>query len=93
MLILYEVESQVYFVGKWTEYVRLPSPSHAHLVLESFNPDMSPNSAMCERVFSLLEAMFGQFGQDRNASLSDMLQGSLMLRYNKRLLGCMSSRA
>ena len=44
---------------------------------------MTPNSAMCERVFSLLEAMFGK---ERNSSLSDMLQGSLMLRYNKSLL-------
>ena len=39
----------------------------------------TPNSAGCERVFSLLEALFGK---ERNASLADMLQGSLMLRYN-----------
>ena len=44
---------------------------------------MTPNSAMCERVFSLLQAMFGS---TRDASLSDMIQGSLMLRYNKSLL-------
>lgn len=41
---------------------------------------LTPNSAGSERVFSLLEAMFGK---ERNASLSDMLQGSLMLRYNR----------
>ena len=37
-----------------------------------------------ERVFSLLEAMFGK---DQDASLSDMIQGALMLRYNKRTVG------
>ena len=37
-----------------------------------------------ERVFSLLEAMFGK---ERNASLADLIQGSLMLRYNKRNVG------
>lgn len=42
---------------------------------------LSPNSASCERVFSLLEAMYGD-SQDR--SLSDHIQSSLMMRYNKR---------
>ena len=45
---------------------------------------LTPNSAMCERVFSLMESMFGQ---TQGASLSDQLQGSLMLRFNKRMLG------
>jgi hypothetical protein len=45
---------------------------------------MSPNSASCERVFSLLKVMFGEA---RKASLSDMLQSALMLRYNKRHVG------
>mmetsp|Transcript_9338 Transcript_9338/g.16323 ORF Transcript_9338/g.16323 Transcript_9338/m.16323 type:complete len:102 (-) Transcript_9338:4-309(-) len=45
---------------------------------------ISPNSEGCERVFSLLAVMFGK---DRNSSLSDILQGSLMLRYNKRPVG------
>ena len=43
-----------------------------------------PTSAASERVFSLLEAMFGA-EQDR--ALSDLIQGSLMLRYNKRKVG------
>ena len=43
-----------------------------------------PNSAASERVFALLEAMFGK---DQDASLSDMLQAALMLRYNKRTVG------
>ena len=46
--------------------------------------DAQPPSAASERVFSLLEAMLGN---DQDASLSDMLQGALMLRYNKRTVG------
>ena len=43
-----------------------------------------PTSAASERVFSLLEAMFGK-GQD--ASLADLIQAALMLRYNGRQVG------
>ena len=42
---------------------------------------LTPNSAAAERVFSLLKNMFTD---DQLSSLGDMLQGSLMLRYNKR---------
>ena len=35
-------------------------------------------------LFSLLEAMFGK---DQDASLSDLLQAALMLRYNQRQVG------
>lgn len=42
---------------------------------------MSPNSASCERVFALLNAMFGE---GRSSSLADLLQAALMLRYNGR---------
>ena len=45
---------------------------------------ITPNSAASERVFSLLE---GMFGKDRHASLADVLQAALMLRYNKRTVG------
>ena len=41
---------------------------------------MTPNSASAERVFSLLKAMFGDA---RASSLSDLIQGSLMLKFNK----------
>ena len=41
---------------------------------------MTPNSAGAERVFSLMKAMFGD---DRSLSLADLLEGSLMLKYNK----------
>ena len=43
-----------------------------------------PTSAASERVFSLLEAMFGK-GHD--SALSDLIQAALMLRYNKRAVG------
>lgn len=45
---------------------------------------MQPSSAAAERVFSLVEAMFGK---DQNTVLADMVQGSTMLRYNKRNVG------
>ena len=37
-----------------------------------------------ERVFSLVKDMFGT---DQVSSLADFIQGSLMLRYNKRMVG------
>ncbi|KAK3273204.1 hypothetical protein CYMTET_18543 [Cymbomonas tetramitiformis] len=43
---------------------------------------LSPNSCACERVLSLLKNMFGE---DQSSCLADYLQGTLMLRYNKRL--------
>ena len=43
-----------------------------------------PTSAASECVFSLLEEMFGK---DQDRALSDLIQGSLMLRYNKRNVG------
>ena len=45
---------------------------------------MSPNSASCERVFSLLENMFGDAQQP---ALSDYIESALMLRYNRRRVG------
>ena len=42
---------------------------------------LTPNSAACERVFSLLKSMFSD---EQRSCLGDLLQGSLMLRYNKR---------
>ena len=43
----------------------------------------SPNSAACERVFSLLKTFFGS---KQDNSLSDYIEGSLMLRYNGRVV-------
>ena len=45
---------------------------------------ITPSSAASERVFSLVKAMFGK---DQLSSLGDQLQGSVMLRYNKRNVG------
>lgn len=42
---------------------------------------MSPNSASCERVFSLLDCMYSHLQMH---TLADHLQASLMMRYNKR---------
>lgn len=48
---------------------------------------LTPNSASCERVFSLLACMFGSL---RSTSLADQVETSVMLRYNrnKRDGGC-----
>ena len=45
---------------------------------------MTPSSAASERVFSLVKQMFGK---DQLTALADFIQGSLMLRYNKRVVG------
>lgn len=46
---------------------------------------ISPNSASCERVFSLLECMYDEL---QLHTLADHLQASLMLRYNGRAVEC-----
>ena len=45
---------------------------------------ISPNSASCERVFSLLKLMFGD---QQLSSLADFLRAAIMLRYNDRKVG------
>ena len=45
---------------------------------------MQPSSAASERVFSLVKEMFGK---DQLSAMADLVQGSLMLRYNKRCVG------
>lgn len=45
---------------------------------------MSCTSAASERVFSLVE---GMFGADQVGTLADQLQAAVMLRYNKRQIG------
>ena len=44
----------------------------------------SRGSPASERVISLVKTMFGQ---EQLRSLADVIQGSLMLRYNKRTVG------
>ena len=45
---------------------------------------MAPSSAASERVFSLVKNMFGK---EQFAAMADFIQGSHMLRYNKRRVG------
>ena len=53
-------------------------------ILECIVFSMTPSSAACERVFSLLKNMFGDL---QHSSLADYIQASLMLKYNKRAVG------
>ena len=45
---------------------------------------MQCSSAASERVFSLVESMYGH---EQHSALADQLQAGVMLRYNKRLVG------
>ena len=45
---------------------------------------LSPNSAACERVFSLVKRLFGE---QQLASLSDYINAALKLKYNGRSVG------
>ena len=45
---------------------------------------ISPNSASCERVFSLLKLMYGD---EQISTLADSIRTALMLRYNDRMVG------
>ena len=45
---------------------------------------ISPSSASCERVFSLLKLMFNE---QQISSLADAIRAALMLRYNDRIVG------
>ena len=45
---------------------------------------LSPNSASCERVFSLVKTMFGE---QQMSTLADYIRAALMLKFNKRVIG------
>ena len=45
---------------------------------------LSPNSAACERVFSMLERLYGE---QQERSLADRIEVALMLAYNMRRIG------
>ena len=45
---------------------------------------LSPNSAACERVFSLLKNFLGE---QQMSALADVIQAALMLAYNHRAIG------
>lgn len=69
-------------VLKWwaDNHKKIPEWSKAARIIFA----ISPNSASCERVFSLLENMFGDA---QNAALSDYISTALKLRYNGRRVG------
>ena len=56
---------------------KLPAFAHAARIVFA----LTPNSAGCERVFSLLATLFPF---ERTSSMSDLIEGTLMMRYNKR---------
>ena len=65
----------------WANHrAELPAWAHAARIAFAF----SPNSACCERVFSLLKLFFGHY---QDSSLADYVEGSLMVRYNGRAVG------
>ena len=45
---------------------------------------LSPNSASCERVFSLVKNMLGE---QQMSALADYIRAALMLKFNKRTMG------
>ena len=45
---------------------------------------LTPSSASCERVFSLMAWMFSS---DQYSTLGDQMEAGMMLRYNKRKVG------
>ena len=59
---------------------KFPAWAEAARILFSF----TPNSAAAERVFSLLKIFFTDV---RDSALADIIQATLMLRYNKRKTG------
>ena len=69
-------------VGWWrTNHPRFPAWAEAARIAFA----LTCTSAASERVFSLVESMFGE--DLKVSSLADQLQASTMLRYNKRQVG------
>lgn len=65
----------------WSKHrANLPTWAKAAQIVFS----LSPSSAGCERVFSLLKHMFGE---QRDSSFADQIEVALMLAYNKRSYG------
>ena len=65
----------------WASHsTKFPEWSRAARIVFAF----TPNSAACERVFSLLKIFIGD---QQASSLGDQIQTALMLAYNKRRVG------
>ena len=65
---------------RWNNGKEFPTWATAMQIVGSF----TPNSAVAERVFSMLKQMFGD---TQLRSLADMIQAALMLKYNGRKIG------
>ena len=63
-----------------TRHQRMPAWAEAARIAFA----LSCTSAASERIFSLVE---GMFGTDQVSALADQLQAAVMLRYNKRHVG------
>ena len=72
-----DVESFTSDVLAWWAANHTKFPTWAIAARIAFS--LSPNSASCERVFSLLQCVFGV---DRVKSLADQVEASIMLRFN-----------
>ena len=70
----------VHWTRTLTHGTKFPTWAEAARIVFSF----TPNSAGAERVFSLLKLTFGDL---RDSALADMMQATLMLMYNKRVIG------
>ena len=65
----------------WASHgTKFPEWSRAARIIFAF----TPNSAACERVFSLLKSFIGE---QQATSLADQIQTALMLAYNNRRVG------
>ena len=67
---------------RWHNGTLVPFPKWAHAARVAFA--LSPNSASVERIFSLLENMYGD---QQMRALADQISAAIMLKYNKRKLG------
>lgn len=68
----------------WAKAAKQELKGSAWLVAARITFALSPNSASCERVFSLLKQFYGE---QRDSSLADQIEVSLMLAFNGRSVG------
>ena len=77
-----DVEAYTNAVLKWWRTNGNSFPKWAMAARIAFA--LSPNSASCERVFSLVKIMFGE---QQMMALADYIRAALMLKFNKRMVG------
>ena len=77
-----DVDNYTKAILKWWNTHSFAFPTWARAACIVFA--LSPNSASCERVFSLLKVMFGNA---QLSALADYIRAALMLRYNGRRVG------